>query len=256
MHWLAVGEPQLPAELDWLSETEAARLAGMRFTKRRNEYLLRRRAGKLAVAAVTGRPVDAASLRGVELLNLPTGAPLARLDGRPLGRQVSLTDRAGWAVGLVGDPAPVDSPGPVGIDLEIVEPRSPGFVQDFLTDAEQRYVGEQPDPASRQVAANLLWSAKEAALKVLQTGLRADTRTVQVSVGHLSDEAGWHPLRVQCRSGRGAGAALPGWWRRDGVFVLTIVCDRAVPPPSSLPGGADLASATPVHSWLTDPERR
>jgi 4'-phosphopantetheinyl transferase len=260
----------MPAGPEWLTAAEAARLSGMRFTKRRNEYLLRRWAGKLAVAAVAGRPLEAGSLRRIELLNRSTGAPEARLDGRPLGLEVSLTDRAGWAVCLVGDRAsglgagdggglPGGDGGPVavGVDLEIVEPRSPGFVRDYLTPAEQRYVVEQPDDAARHAAANLVWSAKESALKVLQAGLRADTRSVEVEVNHEPGNAGWSPLRVRGTAGQAfAGRVFPGWWRRDGVFLLTIAGDRPVPPPDQLPGGADLGAAVPGHSWLRDPVQR
>jgi 4'-phosphopantetheinyl transferase superfamily len=52
----------------------------------------------------------------------------------------------------------------VGCDLELVEPSSPGFVRDFLTDIEQGYVAAQSDFDARDAAANLLWSAKESAL--------------------------------------------------------------------------------------------
>ncbi len=54
--WLALGEDALPADQQWLAPAEAATLAGLRFTKRRTEYLLRRLVAKHAVAAVTGRP--------------------------------------------------------------------------------------------------------------------------------------------------------------------------------------------------------
>ncbi len=109
------------------------------------------------------------------MLNHACGAPFVLVDGGPIGVDVSVTDRAGWAACLVG--AGLDA---VGVDLELVEPRSDGFVRDFLTAPEQDYVrGRGGDDA--RAAANLLWSAKEAALKVLQIGLRADTRSVDVA---------------------------------------------------------------------------
>jgi 4'-phosphopantetheinyl transferase len=182
-----------------------------------------------------------------------------QVDGQPLGLDVSLTDRAGWAVCLVGSDL-----GAVGCDLEIVEPRSAGFVADFLTAPEQALVraGAALGGDGAHAAANLVWSAKESALKVLRTGLRADTRTVEV---HLSDvtalapdpepdpdvPARWHPLTVATHLGE-----LPGWWRRDGVFLLTVVAADARAlgePPERLPGSAELASGVPVHSWLANP---
>lgn len=256
MRWLAAGEEEVPASLDWLSPAEAARLDRLRFTKPRTEYLLRRWTGKRAIAAVTGRQpgaqLDLAGLRAIEVRNRPTGAPQGWLDGRPLALEISLSDRAGWAVCLVADGPDDRGGGALGIDLELVEPRSAGFVRDFLTEPEQRYVAGQPDELARHVAANLLWSAKESALKVLQTGLRADTRTVQVAVEHAPDAAGWSPLQVQGRDGR----VFPGWWRLDGNFLLTLAAEQPVRPPERLPGSADLAGAVPVHSWLADPVHR
>jgi 4'-phosphopantetheinyl transferase len=113
-----------------------------------------------------------------------------------------------------------------GCDLEQVEPRSAGFVSDFLTRAEASYVDNTVDPAE---AANLIWSAKESALKVLRTGLRLDTREVEVTV-QTGQTSGWSPLRVRVPGGR----RLPGWWRRGGEFVLTVVCRSEAPPPVPL----------------------
>jgi len=49
------------------------------------------------------------------------------------------------------------------------------------------------------------------------------------------------------------GDIFPGWWRRDGEFVLTVASTQATPAPQILPASADLATATPVHSWLANP---
>jgi 4'-phosphopantetheinyl transferase len=254
MQWLASGEEQIPPGREWLTDAECARAASMRFTKRRTEYLLRRLAGKHAVAATVGLPTDPAGLRRVGVLNRPTGAPFVQVDGRDLGLDVSLTDRAGSAVCLVGPDL-----GAVGCDLEIVEPRSDGFIRDFLTASEQDVVFSMPDVDSRDAAANLIWSAKESALKVLRTGLRADTRTVEVVIegleGLTADHARagssrWRPLTVRTVNG-----PFPGWWRRDGVFLLTVAASAGLgDPPEVLPGSADLRAAEPIHSWLQSPQ--
>jgi 4'-phosphopantetheinyl transferase len=251
MQWLARGEGEVPAGQGWLTGAEAARAGAMRFTKRRNEYLVRRYAGKCAVAAAVGLPADPAGLGRIAVLNRRTGAPYVEVDGRTLGLDISLTDRAGWAVCLVGPDL-----GAVGVDLEIVEPRSEGFVSDFLTPAEQAVVAAAPGHDGHDAAANLIWSAKESALKVLRTGLRADTRTVEVVledpavIGAGAGRAdGWQRLTVSSGEGR-----FPGWWRRDGVFLLTMVAASGLDdPPQKLPGSADLAQAEPIHSWVTHP---
>ncbi|HPV81019.1 MAG TPA: hypothetical protein PLK64_14585, partial [Dermatophilaceae bacterium] len=161
MRWLAVGEAAIPEGTGWLSEQEAARAATMRFTKRRTEYRLRRLAGKRAVASVLGRPVNPTSLAGIEVLNRRGGAPYVVVDGEHAQVDVSLTDRAGWAVCLVGPEGELTG-GTLGVDLEAVEPRSRGFVTDYLTAYEQEYVRSQGELGSEgwDVAANLLWSAK------------------------------------------------------------------------------------------------
>ena len=244
MRWLARGESDIPAGWGWLTEVEARRASGMRFTKRRTEYLLRRLAGKAALAATLGLPEDPATLGRIGLLNAPTGAPFAEVDGRRVDLDVSLTDRAGWAVCLVGPDLTA-----VGCDLEIVEPRSPGFVRDFLTPPEQDLVAGAGDP---HAMANLIWSAKESALKVLRTGLRADTRTVEVVPADpdavSAAQPGWRALTVL--AGR---RELPGWWRRDGVFLLTVAAPAARPAPGQLPGSAALERAAPIHSWVARP---
>ena len=139
--------------------------------------------------------------------------------------------------------------GTLGIDLEIVEPRSHGFVSDFLTPAEQEYVAGRGRGEAWDEAANLIWSAKEAALKVLRVGLRADTRTVEVTVGDDADGDGWRRLSVRHVDGQ----VFPGWWRRDASCLLTLAALTETPPPTLLPGGDDLTAATPVHSWLDHP---
>jgi 4'-phosphopantetheinyl transferase len=261
--WLALGEDMLPAEEQWLAPDEAATLAGLRYTKRRSEYLLRRLVTKYAVAAVTGRPIDLATLVSIEVRNAASGAPYVCVDGAPLGIEVSITDRAGWAVCVTspasGHPVAIASaaqPGAagrhqgsrVGCDLELVEPRTPGFVRDFLTAAEQRLIASRTPGDERDMTANLVWSAKESALKVLRTGLRRDTRTLEVTLAAPRAD-GWGELTVHAIE----GAEFPGWWRRDGRFLLTVAAEVAGPPPLALGDPTALALATPRHTWLDRP---
>jgi hypothetical protein len=88
---------------------------------------------------------------------------------------VSLTDRAGWAVCAGDDSADI------GCDLVLVEPRSDRFVEDYFVPSEQDLVHDPPFDASPDLMANLIWSAKESGLRLLRTGLRRDTRSVQVT---------------------------------------------------------------------------
>lgn len=245
MWWLAHGEHEVPPSLGWLSPAERDHLASIRFTKRRNEYVTRRWTAKQAIASVLDLDRTPVSLARIEVRHRASGAPYVHLDGRPAEVEVSMSDRAGWAVCLV---ASADSPGTLGIDLEVVEPRSDEFVSDFFTRAECEHVWGLTDGEPQHEAANLIWSAKEAALKVQQVGLRADTRSVEVQLRAERRQDGWAPMNVTAATG-----PIPGWWRRDGAFVLTIACNSHRDPPELLPIGSDLATAVPVHSWVERP---
>ena len=242
--WLALGEEALPPQEQWLTPGEAAILARLRYTKRRTEFLLRRLVTKHAVASVTGRSTDPATLAGIEVRNAPSGAPYVCVDGVPIQVGVSISDRAGWAICVTSPMEPLA----VGCDLELVEPRSPGFVDDFLTTTEQRLVGSCVAGEERDAVVNLIWSAKESALKVLGTGLRRDTRTLDVTPAPPRGD-GWGTLAIRAVE----GTVFPGWWRREGRFLLTVATRVAAPPPTTLGGPGVLAGAEPRHSWLDRP---
>lgn len=249
MWWLAHGEYDVPDGGQWLSARERAALSGIRYTKRYTEFRTRRWTAKRAVAALLAREAAPDELGRIEIGNHPSGAPFVHVDGLPSAIEVSVSDRAGWAVCLVGQAE--GGQGPLGIDLELVEPRSDAFVEDFFTAVERDYVRSLPDRAAHDEAANLIWSAKEAALKVLKVGLRADTRDVQVRLDVTQRSDGWAALEITARD----GAVFPGWWRRDGVFLLTIADTVRREPPARLDGGGDLAAAAPLNTWLERPLR-
>jgi 4'-phosphopantetheinyl transferase len=245
LQWLARGEDALPNDLRWLTLDEAARAQAMRFTKRRAESLLRRLAAKQAVAATLGlgRPDNpiAVTLARIEIRHDSTGAPFVLLDGATCNLAISISDRAGWAIAMTG-------PGPFGCDLELVESRSPGFLRQFLTGPERHYVASRPDAQARVLATNLLWSAKESALKARGTGLSQDTRDLDVTI-HDGQPGDWAALAVRCVD----GTAFPGWWRRDGRYLVTVAAAAPMPPPVALEDPTPLAAAEPRYSWLARP---
>ena len=219
LSWLSQGMTDAPADDAWLSSREGTWVARMRFPKRRSEFRLGRWTAKKALALYLGREASAVALRSIEIDRAPDGAPAPLVDGRPADAYVTMTDRADQAVCLVGPPGTA-----LGCDLELVEPRSDAFVADFLTPAEQRLVAAAG--AERDLVANLVWCGKESALKVLRTGLRRDTRSVEVSFPEGGAVDGWAPLSVRTVE----GAVFPGWWQRFGAFVLTLAATRALRP--------------------------
>lgn len=246
MWWLAHGEHDTPSSTDWLSQHERDHLESIRFTKRRDEYVTRRWTTKQAIAAVLDLDRSPHALARIEVRHRESGAPYVQLDGAMADVDVSMSDRSGWAVCLVGPPGTMAS-GTVGVDLEVVEPRTERFVADYFTASERAYVGALPT-ARRDEAANLIWSAKEAALKVQQVGLRVDTRTVEVDLHDDRRVDGWSAMTVIGRDG-----PMPGWWRRFGVFLLTIAFADPADPPELLPTASDLDTASPRHSWVDSP---
>jgi 4'-phosphopantetheinyl transferase len=229
---------EVPADDAWLRASEAVRLDSMPYTKRRTEARLGRWTAKRAVALVAGIETTSRGMQRVVIRNAADGAPEAFVDDRLAAMTIAMTDRADWAVCAV-----LENRHRIGCDLELVEPRSTRFVRDYLTAAEQDLVTARAD--KKDLAANLIWSAKESALKVLRTGLRRDTRSVEV---HLDDGTGddWVSLRVTTAEGR----VFPGWWIRFGEFVLTVAAEIEILPPTSFVEPTPLAAATPGHAWM------
>jgi 4'-phosphopantetheinyl transferase len=244
MWWLARGEEHLPRDRSWLSSGEVDYVDSKRFTKPRTEFLVARWAAKQTLTRVLSTPSTSAGLRRIEVRHAASGAPVACLDGEPVDLQISLTDRAGWAVCVVGT-----GPGRLGCDLELVEPRSDAFIRDYLTAAERRYVDAAADAEARKLAANLVWSAKESGLKVLTTGLRRDTRSVEVTA--MASVGQWARTTVRTVEGH----EFPGWWRRFGGFILTVAAAEASAAPTALEDPPLLDRAQPTHSWLRQPSR-
>jgi 4'-phosphopantetheinyl transferase len=154
------------------------------------------------------------------------------------GTPISMTDRADWAVVCVAT-----DPMSLGCDLELVESRSSLFVRDYFTPSEQSWVAGRMDQHS--LWANLIWSAKESALKVLREGLRRDTRSVEVRFN--GEVVGpWRSFVVE----ESDGDRFTGWWRQFDQFVLTVCADREIDPPEPLADPSPLLGAVPSHSWM------
>jgi 4'-phosphopantetheinyl transferase len=239
--WLSRSIDDVPASDDWLSPEEASRIETLRYAKRRTEVRLARWTAKQAVVRALSLDDASATLAAIEIRAASTGAPMLFVSGEPSPVSVSMSDRADWAVCVLSH-AQVG----VGCDLELVEPRSAAFVRDWFTPAEQELVqgvaaGEQSD-----LLCNLVWSAKESALKVLQTGLRRDTRSVSVDVIDRDGLRRWARLVVRSEE----GDSFPGWWCRYGDFLLTVAADADLEPPEHLEMPPRLAAATPSHRWM------
>lgn len=240
LYWLEQTAADVPAENNWLSAGETLQLSGLRFPKRRGDWRLGRWTAKRAIAAHLNLPAHSSSLAAIEIRPAPSGAPDVFVADEPAAVAMSLSHSAETAVCAV-----MPSPVAVGCDLELIEPRSDGFFDDYFTAQEKAMVSRMPE-ADRPGLLTLLWSAKESALKALRVGLRADTRSVVVSlvdpISGLSDaeeymanpaatgRTYWFPLRVAGENGR----VFQGWWQRAGNFMYTVVADPPLASPIRL----------------------
>lgn len=215
--WLTCDRGELPVSLDWLAPDERARLAAMRVAKRRDDFVLGRWTAKRALAARLPGVAPAA----IEIRAAADGAPEAFLDGAPVPVAISISHSAGRAL------AAVAASGPLGADLERIEPRSPLLVDDYFTAGETALVAAGP-PGGRDRLITAIWCAKESALKARRTGLREDPRRMRVALGRAAPRDAWRPLDITVDG----EPPLAGWWRDDDGYVLSVVGPAGVPAPA------------------------
>jgi 4'-phosphopantetheinyl transferase len=241
--WLV--EVEAPQGEEWLTDSERARAASLATSTRRRDWVLGRAAAKrLLAASESARSGEPLGLADVEVLADGTGAPVAALSpargGGRLPWSLSLSHSGGAAVAALLP----EGEGIPGIDLELVEPRAPSFVETFFTPAEARQAARAG--AGRDLFVTATWSAKEAVLKALHLGLTVDTRDVEALPTALTAGPGGPWRIVDVRAGR-AGGSLPiahgeslvASWRTLGPWVLALaVRGRAGPAPGSPSRGA------------------
>lgn len=202
----------VPDSGDWLHPNEKQVAAGFKFPKKRNDWLLGRWTAKTAVKSFLADSPDL-TFPEIEIRSAEDGAPEVFFQNQRLPVFISLSHSNGVGFCTISEPGTE-----LGCDLEKVEPRSEHFIRDYFTEKEKALVDHSPD--QKEVYANLIWSAKESALKALRSGLRLDTRLVQVSFQMAGDLKEWQSLRVEAKN---ADKTFFGFWRLRGKFVLTVL---------------------------------
>lgn len=198
----------MPSGSDWLSPQERAREAHLHVPKRLLDWRLGRWTAKHALALRLGGAPEAFEVRVS-----PGGAPEAWHADTPLDCGLSISHSGGRAVAALAERAAV------GCDLEMIEPRSAAFLEDYLTAGEHAFLAEAA-PERAVVLATLFWSAKESVMKAVGEGLRIAPAAIVVSADpeRAGGGEGWHPFLA-----RWAGASFHGFSRQDGARVLTLV---------------------------------
>ncbi|MBT8491453.1 MAG: 4'-phosphopantetheinyl transferase superfamily protein [Deltaproteobacteria bacterium] len=226
--WTARNAAEVPDGDGWLTESERAIAADLAIDKRRREWRMGRWAAKQLLASID----SALTPPSVSILAAEDGAPEAFRNGGRLDFSISISHRGSTAVAAACDH------GVVGCDLEAIEPRSARFVADFFTAAEAAAIDQLPE-VDKSLACAVVWSAKEAALKVRRTGLRRDTRSIEVELGAtLAASKSWAGLAI---TDHVDGGPLTGWWRvMDGELVLVVASDapESGPPPDIASGSS------------------
>lgn len=152
---------------NYLSPSELSTLSHLRFPKRRTQWaagrLAAKRAAQKMLAATYQKRLE---LSSIQIGSLESGEPYVRLPstGPKIDIPISISHSHDLAVAAVGDPLTR-----IGIDLEKIEIRNPGWLEILLHPSERTSSIEE-DPAWQ----TSLWTLKEALMKLLGTGATVD----------------------------------------------------------------------------------
>ena len=207
----AVASPEL------LSADEQTHCARFMVAKRRHDWLLGRWTAKHLVQSYLALTQSTLlSLNQIEVLADDDGAPYARSGDRLL-LSLSISHSGAYSFCAVC----AQDAGAVGADVEQVETRDLSFVRTFFTEHENLAV-EAAAASERDGTVTALWSAKEAVLKTLRMGLRADTRQIEIVLPTLNPQ--WQRVRVAVQPVLlpAPSSTLSAWVRMDGPRVLTL----------------------------------
>ncbi len=187
-----------------------------RFDLRRHSWLMGRFTAKSLISKVVG---DETGLTDVEIMNHQSGAPQAILKAQALEGCLSISHSGNRAVAAY---APTGLP--VGVDIEKISTRTDAFIRDYFTVAETGLV--YVHKLQEDLVITLIWSAKEALLKALGLGLRADTRQIEVSNILTTPinlgASGWYKFEIMTAL---TEKPLHGFWRTADDYIITLVVE-------------------------------
>ena len=194
---------------EFLSANEEEQFAGFKFAAKQESFLL----GRLAAKRALGELLQEPDLRRIEIRSGVYGQPLVH-HPRAGGTHVSVSHSHGLAVALAF-PAQY----PMGIDLETVAAVSAATIIPELGASPPELTWLATGGADDATACCVLWTAREALGKSLQTGLNSPLGVFSLGEIRAAGDGSWvgqylNFPRCQCLSqvkgGRVLSLALPG----------------------------------------------
>jgi|AutmiccommuBRH23_1029490.scaffolds.fasta_scaffold00009_191 4'-phosphopantetheinyl transferase len=222
IYWNLTDSTHLPESLNWLSGDESLQFQGFRFQKRRNDWLLGRWTVKRLIQSIYSEVKDLSSNR-ISIKNEASGAPYALIDGDQMKESLSLSHRENLGVSAICKNPDVS----IGIDLEEIESKSHGFIEDYFTSQESNAIFALP-AEQQSLIASLFWSGREAIMKAMQTGLRIDTREIAFQCPSLNLNDEWQPMVITHAPVDMKLIQL--FWKKLDNFVITLAVISADEP--------------------------
>lgn len=210
--WHKQSFDNLPSSSGWLHPEEQKILAGYKFPKKKKDYLLGRWTAKKAVSQYLNDSHPQLTFDKIEIRRAEDGAPEVFFEDQLLPVFISLSHSHDIGFCVISKPGQK-----LGCDLEKIEPRSEAFIKDYFTKNELNIISKTKKE-DLPLTSNLIWSAKESALKAIRTGLRIDTRKVEVSFKNEGKK--WNQLSVM---ELGNNEVFNGFWSSSKDFVFTIL---------------------------------
>ncbi|HUT82071.1 MAG TPA: SDR family NAD(P)-dependent oxidoreductase [Candidatus Bathyarchaeia archaeon] len=154
---------------DYLHPDEIEHLKTLTIEKRRNEWL----SGIIAVKKALQKYKPEIQINNIKIEKNELGKPFIKLNKNE-SIYVSITHSNSFAVGII-NPS-IDT----GIDLEIIEKRDQAIIDELLSPKDQEFLQNNKQAITEELLTKI-WSAKEAASKVLGVGLNIDLHDLIVS---------------------------------------------------------------------------
>ncbi|MBK5112324.1 MAG: SDR family NAD(P)-dependent oxidoreductase [Candidatus Heimdallarchaeota archaeon] len=163
---------KIKTESDYLEKIlhvdEIAKYESITVKKRREEWI----AGVIAVKQAIMKINPEIQSSKIKIEKNENGKPFIILNKKHI--HISITHSNGFAVGIV------DPTNNIGIDLEIIKKRDKSFVEEVISSKEKELLTNQQQEITEELLTKI-WTAKEAASKVLGTGLNIDLHDLIIS---------------------------------------------------------------------------